>query len=64
MTKLQALSEAISDAIASKNRESVEDTGQHIWDWQIKALEALEDDIILFLDKKITADELYKRLEK
>jgi predicted Rossmann fold nucleotide-binding protein DprA/Smf involved in DNA uptake len=63
VTKLEALSFAIEDANSLLKNVLGNDEEKYAQE-MVKALNELEDDIIQFLDTKITASELYKRLVK
>lgn len=64
MTKLQALSKAIEYVDEQEVKDAMdEDEEKQILE-RLNALRDLEDDIIRFLNKKLTAVELYKRLRQ
>ena len=63
MRKLEALSFAIDDAYDSKKNVG-DEASEKTWSAMIKSLEKLENDIIRFLDKELTAKEPYKQLRK
>jgi hypothetical protein len=64
MTKLEALHFAIARVEEGDVKDAMDKEEEKEALKRLKALQDLEDDIMSFLKKKITAVELYKRLSK